>query len=69
MNSWLIDIIHAIDGIANAVFWFWSVYYAVHMIKFRTTPGLKLRYRLMDALSILGVLFIPSKATLEILIH
>ena len=47
MNSWLIDIIHAIDGIANAVFGFWSVYYAVHMIKFRTTPGLKLRYRLM----------------------
>ncbi len=69
MNSWLIDIIHAIDCIANAIFGFWSVYYAVHMIKFRTTPGLKLRYRLMYALSILGVLFIPSKATLEILIH
>lgn len=69
MKLWLIDIIHAIDALANIVFWFWSVYYAVHMIKFRTTPGLKLRYRLMYALSILGVLFIPSKATLEILIH
>ncbi|OAM26156.1 hypothetical protein A7P95_10680 [Eikenella longinqua] len=69
MKLWLIDIIHAIDGIANAVFLFWSVYYAVHMIKFHTIPGLKFRYRLMYALSILGVLFIPSKATLEILIH
>jgi len=69
MNSWLIDIIHAIDGIANAVFGFWSVYYAMHAIKFRAVPALKLRYRLMYALSILCVVFIPSKATLAILIN
>lgn len=69
MKLWLIDIIHAIDSLANIVFWFWSVFCAMHAIKFRAVPALKFRYRLMYALSILCVLFIPSKATLEILIN
>ncbi len=39
--------------------------YAVHTIKFRTTPEL-VRYRLMYALSHFGRVIIPSKATLDI---
>ena len=69
MKLWLIDIIHAIDALANIVFWFWSVFCAMHAIKFRTIPALELRYRLIYALSILCVVFIPSKATLAILIN
>jgi len=69
MKFWLIDIIHAIDVLANIVFWFWSVFCAMHAIKFRTVPALKLRYRLIYALSILCVVFIPSKATLATLIN
>ena len=69
MKLWLIDIIHAIDALANIVFWFCSVFCAMHAIKFRTIPALKLRYRLIYALSILCVVFIPSKATLAILIN
>jgi hypothetical protein len=68
MKAWLIDIIRAIDILSNIVFWFWSTYYAMHALKFHTVPVLRLRWRLMYAAAVLGVLFIPSKATLEILI-
>ena len=68
MIYWLIDIIRAADGIVNVVFIIWSGYYLAHMIKFGTIPVPKMRYRVIYALSIFGVLFIPSKETLEILL-
>ena len=68
MKAWLIDIIRVIDILSNIVFWFWSTYYATHALKSHTFPVLRLRWRLMYAAAVLGVLLIPSKATLEILI-
>lgn len=69
MKHWLIEIIHNIDMICNGIFWFIPLFLLIGYSK-SGELGLTISYELRNIWfgACLGVLFIPSKETLMVLL-
>ncbi|MDO4434722.1 MAG: hypothetical protein Q4B82_09125 [Alysiella sp.] len=69
MKLWLIEIIHNFDMLCNTAFWFLTITAFIAFCASRNC-SISINRKLLRIwqLSALGVLFIPSKATLTLLI-
>ncbi|MDO5058607.1 MAG: hypothetical protein Q4D82_01540 [Neisseria sp.] len=68
MKLWLISIIVSINALCNFVLWFWICYFSLHAIRKDSIPIIKGFWRWSMIIALLGVLFIPSKEALNVLL-
>jgi hypothetical protein len=68
MNLYIIDVISAINSLANLVFITFFLVLAYQMITKKSIPILKKGYMAVFLVSLLIIIFCPSKETLEIIL-